>query len=89
MKHRYLVYPAIFEKDTAGYTVNFPDVPNAFTEGNDLSQALIRAAEVLGAILVIDYHHDYPKASEINSIQVHDDQLVYPVAVDLGSGPGS
>ncbi|EHN58163.1 type II toxin-antitoxin system HicB family antitoxin [Oenococcus kitaharae] len=83
MKERYLVYPAIFEKDGQGYVVNFPDVPNAFTEGDNLKQALVRASEVLGAILTVDYQDVYPTASDISQIKVQGQQAVYPVEVDL------
>ncbi len=41
------IYPAKFAKDNDGYTVTFRDVPQAITQGDDLDQALINAADAL------------------------------------------
>lgn len=57
-------YPTIFKKDGNTYADNFPDAPNDFTEGDNLTQAFTRASKVLGEILVIDYHDAYPKTSD-------------------------
>jgi antitoxin HicB len=48
-----------------GYTVTFPDVPEAITEGNTLEEALERASEALEAALsfYIDENRDIPKPS--------------------------
>lgn len=40
-------YPAVLEKEGEGYTVTFPDLPEAITEGDDLEMALFNAAEAL------------------------------------------
>ncbi|WP_028592952.1 type II toxin-antitoxin system HicB family antitoxin [Paenibacillus massiliensis] len=42
------IYPAIFEKgEVKGYTVTFPDLPGAITEGDDMEEALRMARECL------------------------------------------
>lgn len=42
------IYPAIFEKgEVKGYTVTFPDLPGAITEGDDIEEALRMARECL------------------------------------------
>ena len=40
-------YPAIFEKEDAGYFVNFPDIQPCYTEGKTLEEAVIMAKDVL------------------------------------------
>ncbi|WP_374248076.1 type II toxin-antitoxin system HicB family antitoxin [Thermomonas sp.] len=48
-----LNYPIelIPDKKAGGYTVTFPDVPEAITEGDDLDEALLRAADALETAL--------------------------------------
>lgn len=40
-------YPAIFVKEDAGYSVNFPDLRNCFTSGETLEEAIGMASDVL------------------------------------------
>jgi antitoxin HicB len=44
-----VLYPAIFEYDKSEkrYTVHFPDLPEAVTEGETLEEAFFNASEVL------------------------------------------
>lgn len=44
-----VLYPAIFEYDKSEkrYTVSFPDLPEAITEGETLEEAIFNASEVL------------------------------------------
>ena len=48
-----LAYPAVFkrEKSGAGYVVNFPDLPEALTGGENLEDALLEAADCLKCAL--------------------------------------
>ena len=48
-----LSHPAILKPDPAGsgFTVNFPDLPEALTSGEDLEDALAEAADCLGEAL--------------------------------------
>jgi len=48
-----LAYPAVFkrEKSGAGYVVNFPDLPEALTGGENLEDALLEAADCLRCAL--------------------------------------
>ena len=46
-------YPAYFEPaEEGGFTITFPDFPEAISEGDDLDQALFNAVEVLDLTLV-------------------------------------
>jgi len=45
-------YPAMIERqEPSGLLVTFPDLPDTFTEGATLDEALFNAAEVLTAML--------------------------------------
>jgi antitoxin HicB len=48
-----LTYPAILKPDPSGpaFTVNFPDLPEALTDGRSLTEALDEAADCLGEAL--------------------------------------
>lgn len=45
------VYPAIFTPDADGFSIRFPDVPNCFTDGENLADALEMAEDVLCMML--------------------------------------
>ena len=69
-KKNAVVYPAILddsENEKEVYTVTFPDVPEAFTSGNGLAEAILMGSEVLGAVLVL--HDKLPESSDLNTIQ--------------------
>lgn len=62
-----ILYPALFEYDEADnrYTVFFPDLPEAITEGESLEEAKFNAAEVLTLTLEgrMEEKLDIPKPS--------------------------
>ena len=41
------VYPAVFTEEDSGYSINFPDLPNCFTSGETLGEAIEMAGDVL------------------------------------------
>jgi antitoxin HicB len=60
-------YPATVEQQTDGtYLVRFVDLPDTFTEGHTLEEALFNASEVLSAMLAwrLDEGKDVPAASQ-------------------------
>ena len=62
-----LYYPAVFERETDGrYSINFPDLPEAITCGDDLNHGIEMAKECLGMCLEGRKEDDLeiPKASE-------------------------
>lgn len=63
-----LNYPVELTPDASigGFTVTFPDVPEAITEGDDLDEALLRAVDALETALSFytDEGADLPKASK-------------------------
>jgi antitoxin HicB len=58
-------YPAIIEQQDTGYFVQFVDLPDAFTEGATLEEALFNSAEALSAMLDwhLDQGHSLPEPS--------------------------
>jgi antitoxin HicB len=62
-----LRYPAILEPDTNDtILVSFPDFPEAHTFGNDETEALARAADLLEDVLAdyIESRHEIPPPSK-------------------------
>lgn len=67
-----LFYPAIFHKaEEGGFWISFPDLPECFTEGDDMKQAYEMAVEALGLALVNrkEEKEEIPMPSEIDKIQ--------------------
>ena len=79
-----LFYPAIFHKaEEGGFWISFPDLPECFTEGDDMKQAYEMAVEALGLALVNrkEEKEEIPMPSEIDKIQKEegiDFSLVFP-----------
>lgn len=80
-----VAYPAIFDDSLnrpGEYTVTFPDVPSAITDGNNIAEALVNAAEVLG--LELYDAKTLPEPTDIKKlVRKHPNQLVNMVAADL------
>lgn len=54
-----LAYPALFEpQPEGGFTVTFPDFPEAITEGDTFEQAYGNAAECLALVLDVCMEQD-------------------------------
>jgi len=67
-------YPAIITpQETGGYLVEFPDLEEAFTEGETLEEALFNAAEVLTLMLEcrLDDKEEIPQPSKIKKKNVY------------------
>lgn len=80
------IYPAIFEIDPVGYSIYFPDVEGATTQGNDLVDGLEMASDALGIQLAwnIENQLPLPVPTPINDLQINKaTQFATLVAVDL------
>ena len=77
MKEKVIVYPAVLDNSENSddvYTVIFPDVPGAISEGKGLAQAMLNGSEALGLMLYdVD---EMPEASNIDEVRAE-----YPKAV--------
>ncbi len=74
-----LFYPAVFHKaEEGGFWVSFPDFPECFTEGEDMTQAYEMAVEAMGLALVNrkEDRVEIPQPTEVDKISVDDGVLV-------------
>ena len=74
-----LFYPAIFhEAEEGGFWVEFPDIPECLTQGDDMQQAYEMAVEALGLSVTTmeEAGEKIPEASAPGKIQVEDGFLV-------------
>ena len=81
------VFPAVFRsapQEDGGYTVKFPDIPNCFTEGESLADALEAAADAL-CLMLYDMEESgdaIPVASSLSDIQTDNGAIISLVACD-------
>ncbi|WEV51044.1 HicB family protein [Lactobacillus sp. ESL0731] len=82
---KYYAYPAVFDdsKNEAGnYTVTFPDIPGAITEGVGIPASIKRAEECLEGFLLVS-GKEY-KASSLSDIQrKNPDKIVSYIVADM------
>lgn len=80
-----VAYPAVLddrENDPGVYTVTFPDVPAAITDGKTLAEALTNGAEVLGLVLYDE--EELPVPSPLKAIAAaNPDAVVSYISTDL------
>ena len=80
------IFPAIFTPDGEGFTINFPDVPNCFTEADSLPEAMENANDVLCMMLynMERLGQEIPYPSSIEAIQQHvsGDEFMTLIACD-------
>ena len=84
---KYVVYPAVLdnsENDKKIYTVTFPDIEGAITDGKGEGEAMARGSEVLGAFLYDVPENELPKPSDLERIKKENpEKLVVPIFSDL------
>lgn len=83
-----VVYPAILDDRENGekgyYTVTFPDVPGAISEGHGKGEAMINGAEALGGVLLDTPKDELPVASTVQEVKKNNPNvLVVEIASDL------
>lgn len=64
-----LIYPAVFDPaEEGGFIVTFPDIPEAITQGDDESEALLMAEDALITMLeaYMDDQQPIPAPSPLN-----------------------
>lgn len=77
------IYPAVFEEEYGGYNISFPNLDGALTCGDDLSDALFMAKDVLGLYLysLEEDGIELPEPSLPNRIKIKDNQFVQLIEV--------
>ena len=81
----YVAYPAVLdnsENDSETYTVTFPDVPGAISQGVGIPDALAKGAEALELMLYDE--KNLPTASHLSEVQADNpNAIVSYIMVDL------
>lgn len=81
-----VTYPAIFTSEVeGGYSVRFYDIPNAVTCGDNLTEAIEMAEDVLGGILALDFievEKKMPETTNPLDIETNDLEFVSLITVN-------
>lgn len=83
-------FPAIFETDTEDngrICVSFPDLPNCFSDGVTMEEALIEATEALENVLywMEKDGNPIPKPSDIRNIHFSGNQFTSIIVADMAA----
>lgn len=73
-----LFYPAVFHRaEEGGFWVSFPDFPECFTEGDDMTRAYEMTVEAMGLALVSrkEEGEEIPSPTEIDKVDVEEGTL--------------
>lgn len=79
-----LFYPAIFHQEEDGFWVSFPDFPECFSDGDDMTEAYEMAVDALGLAITsrLESKEEIPQASQPNEINASEGFVVV-VGFDL------
>jgi len=77
-------YPSVFTPDDSGFTVIFPDLENCYPQGDDLTDALEMAGDVLNIVLyrMEKDNKPIPEPSAIKDVRISGDSFVSFVVAD-------
>ena len=78
------VFPAVFEKEDAGYSVSFPDIEGCYTCGEGLAEAMNMAEDAL-ALMLLHMEKEkkpIPEASALKDIQTSGDAFASYISCD-------
>lgn len=84
MIERY-IYPAIFDYDTDGIAVEFPDLPGCLTCGDDIDEAVKNAKECLGLHLygMRKDNDPIPESTPVYKIKCEENQEIRLIEADV------
>ncbi len=84
MNNKYF-YPALFHKaEEGGYWVSFPDLPECFTQGEDMAEAYKMSVDALGLALEDRVKEsDMPMPSAVEDIEVESNSYVVIIEFDM------
>lgn len=76
-------FPSIFTQEEIGYSVRFPDLKGAFSEGDTMDEAYEMAVDAIGLYLLDGTSCTIPsKVSELSDIEVHDNEFLVLIEFD-------
>ena len=78
------VFPAIFTKEDAGYSIRFPDIEGCYTSAETISEGLDMAGDVLNLMLMDmeDRNVSVPPPSDMSSVSCDKDEFVTLISAD-------
>lgn len=81
-----LFYPALFHKaEEGGFWISFPDIPEALTQGEDMTQAYEMAVDALGLALTSreKEQQPLPAISDPTTITLEPDSFLVVIEFDM------
>lgn len=81
-----LFYPAVFHKaEEGGFWISFPDIPECFTQGEDMSEAYEMAVDALGLAITSreEENQAIPAASDPSSLSLDPDSFLVVIEFDM------
>lgn len=84
MKNKY-IYPAIFNYESKGIAIEFPDFDWAYTCGDDEADALYMAQDCLELVLysMEEDGEEFPEPTPIRDIQLESGQVVVMITINM------
>jgi len=78
------VYPAVFVPEDGLYNVTFPDLPDCYTSGEDLTDAMFMAQDILADVLADKEEQNgfVPNPSDLSTLTVPTGSTAALVAAD-------
>ncbi len=78
------VFPAIFTKEDAGYSIRFPDIEGCYTSAETISEGLDMAGDVLNLMLMDmeDRNVSVPPPSDMSSVSCDKDEFGTLISAD-------
>jgi len=78
------VYPAVFVPEDGLYNVTFPDLPDCYTSGDDLTDAVFMAQDILADVLADKEEQNgfVPNPSDLSTLTVPTGSTAALVAAD-------
>jgi len=78
------VYPAVFVPEDGLYNVTFPDLPDCYTSGDDLTDAMFMAQDILADVLADkeEQNESVPNPSDLSTLTVPTGSTAALVAAD-------
>lgn len=76
-------YPAVFTKESTGYSVSFPDLEGCFTEGDTLEEAYDMSRDAIGLFLLGENSRfNFPVPRNPKDIRTSENEFVILVEFD-------
>lgn len=76
-----IFYPAVFLKESDGYSVRIPDIDGCFTQGDTIGEACANAIEAIG--INLEGSSEFPAPSLPNEVEKENDEFIVMVEFDM------